>query len=57
MVSMEVRASFSPYKMRVCTDMMWLVWLTFLIAEGLSAVIAVILMTGISRRRISTLGN
>lgn len=39
------------------TDMMWLVWLTFLIAEGLSAVIAVILMTGISRRRISTLGN
>ena len=38
-------------------DMMWLVWLTFLIAEGLSAVIAVILMTGISRRRISTLGN
>ena len=38
-------------------DNAWLVWLTFLIAEGLSAVIAVILMTGISRRRISTLGN
>lgn len=39
------------------TDMMWLVWLTFLIAEGISAVIAVIFMKGISRNKISTLGN
>lgn len=39
------------------SDMMWLVWLTFLIAEGISAVIAVIFMKGISRNKISTLGN
>lgn len=39
------------------TDMMWLVWLTFLIAEGISAVIAVIFMKGISRNKISALGN
>lgn len=39
------------------TDMMWLVWLTFLIAEGISAVIAVIFMKGISRNKISTLSN
>ena len=37
--------------------MMWLVWLTFLIAEGISAVIAVIFMKGISRNKISALGN
>ena len=39
------------------TDMMWLVWLTFLIAEGISAVIAVIFMKGISRNKISALSN
>lgn len=39
------------------SDMMWLVWLTFLIAEGISAVIAVIFMKGISRNKISTLSN
>ena len=37
------------------TDMMWLVWLTFLIAEGVSAVIALALMKGIRRKRIDTL--
>ncbi len=34
------------------TDYMWLVWLTFIIAEGLSAVIALIFMKGIARKRI-----
>lgn len=38
-------------------DMMWLVWLTFIIAEGVSAVIAVIFMLGIFRKKINTLGN
>lgn len=37
-------------------DMMWLVWLTFLIAEGVSAVIAVIFMLGIRKKRVDTLG-
>lgn len=31
-------------------DMMWLVWLTFLIAEGLSAVIAVCFMIGLRKK-------
>lgn len=38
-------------------DMMWLVWLTFLIAEGISAGISVIFMTGIAKKKINTLGN
>lgn len=38
-------------------DMMWLVWLTFIIAEGVSAVIAVIFMLGIFRKKINTFGN
>lgn len=38
-------------------DMMWLVWLTFLIAEGISAVISVVFMTGISKKKINTLAN
>lgn len=36
---------------------MWLVWLTFLIAEGLSAVIAVIFMAGIIKKRVRPLGD
>lgn len=38
-------------------DMMWLVWLTFLIAEGISAGISVIFMAGIAKKKINTLGN
>lgn len=38
-------------------DMMWLVWLTFIIAEGVSAVIAVIFMLGIFKKKINNLGN
>lgn len=38
------------------TEMMWLVWLTFLIAEGISAGIAVIFMHGIRKKRVDTLG-
>lgn len=36
-------------------DKMWLVWLTFLIAEGISAVIAAAFMRGISHKRIDVL--
>lgn len=38
-------------------DMMWLVWLTFLIAEGIFAGISVIFMAGIAKKKINTLGN
>ena len=38
-------------------DMMWLVWLTFLIAEGISAGISVIFMAWIAKKKINTLGN
>lgn len=37
-------------------DTMWLVWLTFLIAEGASAVIAVIFMAGIYKKKVLSLG-
>lgn len=39
------------------TDMMWLVWLTFLIAEGASAVISVIFMAGINKKRVKPLAD
>ena len=39
------------------TDMMWLVWLTFLIAEGASAVISVIFMAGINKKRVKPLSD
>lgn len=47
--------AFSEIVIRSGMDKMWLVWLTFLIAEGISAVIALIFMRGISRKRIDTL--
>ena len=47
--------AFSEIVIRSGMDKMWLVWLTFLIEEGISAVIALILMRGISRKRIDTL--
>lgn len=37
--------------------MMWLVWLTFLIAEGASAAISIIFMIGINKKRIKNLGS
>lgn len=46
---------FSEVVIHSGMDKMWLVWLTFLIAEGISAVIALIFMRGISRKRIDTL--
>ncbi|MGN1340436.1 MAG: MATE family efflux transporter, partial [Oscillospiraceae bacterium] len=39
------------------TRSIWLVWLTFLIAEGASAVISVIFMTGIHKKRVKTLSD
>lgn len=38
-------------------DMMWLVWLTFLIAETISAVIAIIFMAGVYKKRINGLSS
>lgn len=46
---------FSEVVIHSGMDKMWLVWLTFLIAEGISAVIALIFMRGISRKRIDAL--
>ena len=37
-------------------NMIWLVWLTFLIAEGISCAISLIFMRRIRRKRIETLG-
>lgn len=39
------------------TGMMWLVWLTFPIAEGASAAISVIFMAGIIRKRVKPLNS
>lgn len=52
---LPVAWAFSEIVIRSGMDKMWLVWLTFLIAEGISAVIALIFMRGISRKRIDTL--
>lgn len=52
---LPVAWGFSEIVIRSGMDKMWLVWLTFLIAEGISAVIALIFMRGISRKRIDTL--
>lgn len=52
---LPVAWGFSQVVKNQGTDMMWLVWLTFLIAEGVSAVIALALMKGIRRKRIDTL--
>lgn len=46
---------FSEVVIHSGMDKMWLVWLTFLIAEGISAVIALIFMRGIARKRIDPL--
>lgn len=52
---LPVAWGFSEAVIRSGMDKMWLVWLTFLIAEGISAVIALIFMRGISRKRIDAL--
>lgn len=46
---------FSQLVISYGMDKMWLVWLTFLIAEGISAVIAAAFMRGISHKRIDVL--
>lgn len=52
---LPVAWGFSEAVIRSGMDKMWLVWLTFLIAEGISAVIALIFMRGIARKRIDPL--
>lgn len=52
---LPVAWGFSEVVIHSGMDRMWLVWLTFLIAEGISAVIALIFMRGISRKRIDAL--
>lgn len=52
---LPVAWGFSEVVIHSGMDKMWLVWLTFLIAEGISAVIALIFMRGISRKRIDAL--
>ncbi len=52
---LPVAWGFSEAVIHSGMDRMWLVWLTFLIAEGISAVIALIFMRGISRKRIDAL--
>lgn len=39
------------------SGMMWLVWLTFLIAEGISAAIAVVFMLRVNKTRVKPLGD
>lgn len=39
------------------SGMMWLVWLTFLIAEGISAAIAVVFMLRVNKTRVNPLGD
>lgn len=39
------------------SGMMWLVWLTFLIAEGISAAIAVVFMLRVKKTRVKPLGD
>lgn len=52
---LPVAWGFSRVVISSGTDYMWLVWLTFLIAEGISAAIALIFMRGIRIKRIDTL--
>ena len=52
---LPVAWGFSEAVIRSGMDKMWPVWLTFLIAEGISAVIALIFMRGIARKRIDPL--
>lgn len=52
---LPVAWGFSQVVISSGLDNMWLVWLTFPIAEGLSAVIALVLMRGIFRKRVAVL--
>ena len=52
---LPVAWGFSRVVISSGTDYMWLVWLTFFIAEGISAAIALIFMRGIRIKRIDTL--
>ena len=52
---LPVAWGFSQVVISSGLDNMWLVWLTFPIAEGLSAVIALVFMRSIYKKRIASL--
>lgn len=52
---LPVAWGFSQVVINNGADYMWLVWLTFLIAEGLSVVISLFFMRGIRKRKIDSI--